>query len=120
MQLYPNRKVTRSTNDNGIPTLKVHSYTKLQLLYLNLVFFPIISPVLGYFAAKRNVSDYLNDIIDIEVDGIDNSDYPDHVDAYISRAVWNSSLTELTESQLDRLNDKHSDFVYEAVQNHLY
>lgn len=120
MQLYPNKRVSRSTMDNGIVSLKIHQYGLIDRLYFKLLFFPVISPVLGYFAAKRNVSEYLNDITDTEVAGIDTRDHPDYCDAFIESATWRSSLTPLTEAQIDQLNDRHSDFVYEAVQSHLY
>ena len=56
-------------------------------------------------------------ITNVEVDGIDTSDHPKYCDAFISYAEYNG--VELTDAQYDELND-NSDFVYEAVQNHLY
>lgn len=58
-------------------------------------------------------------ICDIEVDGIDYQDAPDFCDAYISRAVWKRTGEELTEEELDKLNEDTS-FVYQAVQNYIY
>lgn len=60
------------------------------------------------------------ELIDIEVDGIDTSDYPDFCDAYISYA-YNTRLDRpLVDIEIDFLNEKHSDFVYECVQEKLY
>ena len=56
-------------------------------------------------------------IDNIEVDGIDYADYPDFCDAYIASADYDGR--EMTDEELDVLNDE-SDFVYSAVENHLY
>ena len=56
-------------------------------------------------------------IQNIEVDGIDTTDYPDFCDAFISSAEYDG--VEMTEEQLDALNED-GDFVYECVQNHLF
>jgi hypothetical protein len=56
-------------------------------------------------------------IDNIEVDGIDTTDYPDFCDAFITSAYYNG--VEMTEEQLDNIN-KDSDFVYECVNNHLF
>ena len=56
-------------------------------------------------------------IDNIEVDGIDTTDYPDFCDAFISSADYEGK--EMTEEQLDKLN-QDSDFVYECLQNHLF
>ena len=56
-------------------------------------------------------------IDNIEVDGIDYADYPDFCDAYIASADYDGR--EMTDEELDVLND-NSDFVYSAVENHLY
>ena len=56
-------------------------------------------------------------ISDVEVDGIDTADYPDFCDAFISYAEYEGR--EMTDKELDILNND-GDFVYEAVQTHLY
>ena len=56
-------------------------------------------------------------IDNIEVDGIDYADYPDFCDAYIASADYDGR--EMTDEELNLLNDD-SDFVYSAVENHLY
>ena len=57
--------------------------------------------------------------IDIEVQGIDTRDYPDFCDAYISSAVWSDTLEELTEDELEELN-QDGQLVYECVIEKLY
>lgn len=58
-----------------------------------------------------------NQIIDPEVDGIDTRDYPDFSDAYLESGYIkeNGKLRELTQSELDQINEDHSDWVYDLV-----
>lgn len=56
-------------------------------------------------------------IDNVEVDGIDTSDYPDFCDAFIASATYKGR--PMTERELDALNSD-GDFVYEAVQRHLF
>lgn len=56
-------------------------------------------------------------ITDIEVDGIDRSDYPDFCDAYIASAQYDGR--EMTEEELNELN-KDSSFIYEQVEKRIY
>lgn len=65
------------------------------------------------------LSKVLDLIVDIEFEGIDWSDYPDFCDAQVVRATW-SFGRDLTEAELDELNDQHRDFVYEKLMEHLY
>ena len=60
----------------------------------------------------------LNQIDNIEVDGIDTKDYPDFCDAYITSADYEGR--EMTEDELDCLNDEHREFVHEKVFDHLF
>ncbi len=60
----------------------------------------------------------VNKLENIEVDGIDTRDYPDFVDAFISYAEMDG--VELTDEQLDELNDNYPDLIYDAVINHLF
>lgn len=55
----------------------------------------------------------------VEFDGIDWKDYPDFCDAFVSSASWDDGK-DLTEDELDVLNDEHRDFVYERLIKHLY
>ena len=56
-------------------------------------------------------------ITNVDVDGIDTTDYPDFCDAFISYAEYNGE--PMTEDQLDELNED-ADFVHESIENHLY
>jgi hypothetical protein len=49
-------------------------------------------------------------ITDIEIDGIDKSDYPDFCDAYIASANYNGR--EMTQEELENLD---TTFVYDKV-----
>jgi hypothetical protein len=59
----------------------------------------------------------LDKITNIELGGIDTSDYPDFCDAYIVSAEYNG--VELTDAELDELNC-NSEFVYDCVLNQLF
>ena len=58
-------------------------------------------------------------IVDVEVDGIDTRDAPEFCDAYILSAVWDDTGLDLTEDELDLLNEE-DDFVYQAVVDYIY
>lgn len=58
------------------------------------------------------------EIDDVEVDGIDMRDYPKFCDAYISRAMWGDTGEELTDSELEELNENY-EFVSEKAHNHV-
>lgn len=64
--------------------------------------------------------DTLKLITDVEVEGINHRDHPDYVDAFISSATWKDTLEPLSEDELDVLNDKYNDFVYDCVIEHIY
>ena len=55
-------------------------------------------------------------VIDMD---IDMQDYPEFADSFIIDAEWKDSGVELTEAELDSLNDD-SDFVYAAVQDFIH
>jgi hypothetical protein len=60
-----------------------------------------------------------NNIEDIQIDGIDINDYPDFVDAFLGDAIWKDSGKELTDEELEDINDNHSDWVYEQTWEQL-
>ena len=60
----------------------------------------------------------LNQIDNIELDGIDTKDYPDFCDAYICYADYKGR--EMTAEELDCVNDEHGEFVHEKVFDHLF
>jgi len=57
----------------------------------------------------------VDNITDFEIEDIDMRDYPDFCDAYISDATWIDTGEALTEGELDKLNDEHSDLVNELA-----
>lgn len=59
-------------------------------------------------------------VVDIEIEDIDPRDYPDFCDAYVSHAVWEDTGVELTDEELNELNDQCSDQVYEEVLSQIY
>ena len=63
---------------------------------------------------KTKINTALLDVDDVH---INFEDYPDFCDAYIASADYDGR--EMTDEELDILNDD-GDFVYEAVQKHLY
>ena len=67
---------------------------------------------------RNRISINLDQIDNIEVDGIDTIDYPDFCDAYISTADCRG--VQMTDEQIDWLNEEHGDFVYEAVEDYLF
>lgn len=58
-------------------------------------------------------------ITNINLGGIDYKDAPKFVDAYIESAWYEPEERELTDAELDWLNDDH-DFVLNAVNDFLY
>lgn len=65
----------------------------------------------------------VNKIEDVEVDGVDSSDYPDFSNAYVVSAVYPivdnpknpNDWRELTDEELDWLNDKHPEIAQGAA-----
>ena len=60
---------------------------------------------------------FQKNITDIEVGGIDMSDYPKFCDAYIESALIDG--VEATEAELEDMNAEHS-FLYECIQNQIH
>lgn len=56
-------------------------------------------------------------IKDVEVDGIDTSDYPDFCDAYITSATYKGR--EMTDEELDVLNEDSS-YIYDRITDKIY
>jgi hypothetical protein len=64
----------------------------------------------------------INDLQRITIEKIENIhdwDAPDYVDAFIASAYWDTG-EELTEEEIDELNDNHRDFVYESVIDYIH
>jgi hypothetical protein len=61
----------------------------------------------------------LNDVEDLEVDGVDTRDYPDFCDAYFSRAIWVETGKELTDDELEALQDAYPEVLNEMAYQSL-
>jgi len=57
----------------------------------------------------------LEHIENIEIEGVDDKDYPDFCDAYISYATWIDTGKELTEDELIQLTDDYPEVVNELA-----
>jgi len=60
----------------------------------------------------------LSKIENMEFEGVDFSDYPDFVDAFLVSADIDGR--ELTEEEVDYLNDEHYQFVNESVFDSIF
>lgn len=58
-------------------------------------------------------------VVDLEVDGVDGSDYPDFCDAYFSSASYEDG-TPLTEDELNKLTDLAGDVLWELAYESLH
>ena len=58
-------------------------------------------------------------VVDIEIDGVNPSDYPDFSDAYFSYACYEDG-TPLTEQELDKLADQNGDILHEKAYDSLH
>ena len=63
-----------------------------------------------------NILDRLKDIDNVEIDGIDRRDYPDFCDAFIVHGEIDGR--DLTDEELDSINEECSEFVYEYIMDH--
>lgn len=59
-------------------------------------------------------------VVDVEVDGVDNRDYPDFCDAYFSYAVFEDTGEELDEEDMDLLNEVYPDILNEMAYDSLH
>ena len=64
----------------------------------------------------------LANISNVKIAGIDHADAPDYVDAYIESAdiTIDGATREMTEAEIEWVQDNHADFVYEQVMKWLY
>jgi len=62
----------------------------------------------------------VKDLVDIQVEGVDAKDYPKFTDAYITHAFNKKTNKELTEKELDYLNDNYSDFIHEQAHESVF
>ena len=54
-------------------------------------------------------------VVDVEIDGVDPTDYPDFCDAYFTYAVYEDTGEELTDTELEELNDSYPEVVNEMA-----
>jgi hypothetical protein len=54
-------------------------------------------------------------VVDVEVDGVDTRDYPEFCDAYFSYAVFEDTLEELTDLELELLTENNGDVLNEMA-----
>ena len=55
----------------------------------------------------------LEELHNINIDGVDNRDYPDFSDAFLQDAMYEGRW--LSERQVELINDNHSDWVHEHI-----
>lgn len=55
----------------------------------------------------------------VQIDGVNTSDAPDFVDAYLIYAEYENGI-ELTEVELERATEENPDLIYEKVINALF
>ena len=60
----------------------------------------------------------INKIDNMEFEGVDFNDYPDFVDAFLAAADYNGK--EMTDEQIDYVNDTYYEFVNEQVYESLF
>lgn len=57
-------------------------------------------------------------IDDVEIDGIDYRDYPDFCDAFLVSATYKGR--QLTEQELEHVQESNPDWFYEQVEQCIY
>ena len=55
----------------------------------------------------------------LEIDGVDSRDYPDFCDAFISYATFEDGA-ELSDDEMDELNDKYPEVVWDMAFQSLH
>mgnify|MGYP005676459239 CR=1 FL=1 len=60
------------------------------------------------------------EVTDVEVDGVDQKDYPDFCDAYIESAKFVSSGKELNDDELEKLKEENADLFFEDIMEQIY
>ena len=61
----------------------------------------------------------LEEIENIEIEGVDTKDYPDFCDAFISYATFKDTGIELTDNELEQLMDEYPEMVNELAYESL-
>ena len=68
----------------------------------------------------RKGLDYLGEIIDIEIEGIDTRDYPDFCDAFVGYAYSKTLDRELTDDECMQFTEENSDLVHELAMESIF
>ena len=60
---------------------------------------------------------YLNgrEVVDVEVDGVDPTDFPDFSDAYFSKAVYKDTGQELSNEELEKLEHDYRHKIWDMA-----
>lgn len=61
----------------------------------------------------------IEEVEDLEVDGVDSRDYPDFCDAYIMRGIYIAENRELTEEECQYLTETYPEKVNEMAYESL-
>ena len=100
-------------------TLKYRKPKKLTVIRLSLV--AIINKikirVLGLDTAARIER---SKILDVVVSGINYSDYPKFVDAFIESATWGDTYELMSETEIEILENNFPELYYDLIQQELY
>lgn len=59
-------------------------------------------------------------VVDVEVDGVDSSDYPDFCDAYFSYAVFADTKEVLSDEQMEELGEAYPEILNEMAYESLH
>lgn len=59
------------------------------------------------------------ELADIELEDLHRWDSPDYCDAFIANARWADTGAELTDDELDKVNEDR-DLVHDAVYNYIF
>lgn len=66
-----------------------------------------------------SIKNFNLDLVDnVDIEGVDMSDYPDFCDAFISYADYDG--VEMTEEQIIQMEEDYPDWRYEQIENSLY
>jgi hypothetical protein len=57
-------------------------------------------------------------VVDVEIDGVDPTDYPDFCDAYFSMAIYEDTGEELDDADLELLSEEYADVLNEMAYEH--
>jgi hypothetical protein len=64
----------------------------------------------------------VEDLFDLEFEGIDYGDYPDYCDAYLSNAsiMENGKARDLTDEELEEIQDENPDWFAEELYDYMH